>query len=40
MYRTAFLNRSHFYKEFAKHYQMTPKEYRENNRQPYGTATL
>ncbi len=32
MYRTAFINRSHFYKEFAKRYQQTPKEYRESNR--------
>ena len=34
MYRTAFSNRSHFYKEFAKRYNnLTPKEYRENNKQ-------
>jgi len=33
MYRTAFSNRSHFYKEFAKRYSQTPKEYREANKQ-------
>ena len=32
MYRTAFTNRSHFYKEFAKRYSQTPKEYRETNK--------
>lgn len=32
MYRTAFTNRSHFYKEFGKRYNQTPKEYRENNK--------
>ena len=32
MYRTAFTNRSHFYKEFAKRYNQTPKEYRETNK--------
>ena len=31
MYRTAFANRSHFYKEFAKRHHQTPKEYRENH---------
>ena len=29
MYRTAFTNRSHFYKEFGKRYNQTPKEYRQ-----------
>ena len=33
MYKTAFLNRSHFYKEFAKRYNQTPKEYRDSNKQ-------
>lgn len=33
MYRTAFTNRSHFYKEFAKRYNQTPREYRETNKQ-------
>lgn len=33
MYRTAFTNRSHFYKEFAKRYRQTPREYRESNKQ-------
>lgn len=28
MYKTGFVNRSHFYKEFSKHFQMTPKDYR------------
>lgn len=32
MYRTGFINRSHFYKEFAKRYNQTPKEYREENK--------
>ena len=32
MYRTAFTNRSHFYKEFGKRYNQTPKEYRESNK--------
>ncbi len=32
MYRTAFTNRSHFYKEFAKRYGQTPKEYRETHK--------
>jgi signal transduction histidine kinase/CheY-like chemotaxis protein/ligand-binding sensor domain-containing protein len=29
MYKTGFTNRSHFYKEFAKRHNQTPKEYRE-----------
>lgn len=33
MYRTGFTNRSHFYKEFAKRYNKTPREYREENKQ-------
>ena len=33
MYRTAFTSRSHFYKEFTKHFNQTPKEYRETNKQ-------
>ncbi|MDR3265971.1 MAG: response regulator [Tannerella sp.] len=28
MYKTGFTNRSHFYKEFSKRYNQTPKEYR------------
>ena len=28
MYKTGFANRSHFYKEFSKHFQVTPKDYR------------
>lgn len=28
IYKTGFMNRSHFYKEFSKHFQMTPKDYR------------
>lgn len=31
MYKTGFINRSHFYKEFSKRYNQTPKEYREAN---------
>lgn len=30
MYNAGFTTRSHFYKEFAKRYQQSPKEYREN----------
>lgn len=33
MYRIAVSNRSHFYKEFAKRYELTPKEYRETHKQ-------
>lgn len=33
MYRAGFTNRSHFYKEFAKRYNHTPREYRETNKQ-------
>jgi AraC-like DNA-binding protein len=33
MYRTGFVNRSHFYKEFAKRYKQTPKDFRQNNKQ-------
>mgnify|MGYP002571087506 FL=1 len=33
MYQTAFTNRSHFYRAFAKRYNQTPKEYRETNKQ-------
>lgn len=33
MYKTGFTNRSHFYREFSKHYNQTPKEYREVNKQ-------
>lgn len=39
MYRTAFTNRSHFYKEFAKRYNQTPKEYRETNKQRDNSLT-
>lgn len=39
MYRTAFTNRSHFYKEFAKRYNQTPKEYREENRRRDNSLT-
>lgn len=28
MYKTGFASRSHFYKEFSKHFQVTPKDYR------------
>jgi len=31
MFRIGFSNRSHFYREFAKRYHMTPKEYRQSN---------
>ena len=30
IYKTGFVNRSHFYREFSKHFQMTPKSYRES----------
>ena len=33
MYQAAFTNRSHFYREFAKRYKQTPREYRETNKQ-------
>lgn len=33
MYKTALTSRSHFYREFAKRYNYTPKEYREVNKQ-------
>ncbi|WP_369889430.1 response regulator [Bacteroides sp. AN502(2024)] len=33
IYSSGFNNRAHFYKEFAKYYQTTPKEYRNNNKQ-------
>jgi signal transduction histidine kinase/DNA-binding response OmpR family regulator/ligand-binding sensor domain-containing protein len=32
MYKTGFSNRSHFYKEFAKHYNLKPKEYRTEHK--------
>jgi signal transduction histidine kinase/ligand-binding sensor domain-containing protein/DNA-binding response OmpR family regulator len=32
MYKTGFTNRSHFYKEFFKRYNLTPKEYRKENK--------
>jgi ligand-binding sensor domain-containing protein/DNA-binding response OmpR family regulator/two-component sensor histidine kinase len=32
MYKTGFTNRSHFYKEFAKRYNLAPKEYRKENK--------
>jgi DNA-binding response OmpR family regulator len=31
MFNTGFTNRTHFYKEFAKQFNQTPKEYREAN---------
>lgn len=39
MYRTGFTNRSHFYKEFAKRYNQTPREYREENKQKDNSLT-
>lgn len=33
MYKTGFVNRSHFYKEFSKHFQETPKDYRNRYNQ-------
>ena len=33
IYQCGFTNRSHFYKEFAKRYEMTPKDYRNRTRQ-------
>ncbi|MDR1682746.1 MAG: response regulator, partial [Candidatus Symbiothrix sp.] len=33
MYQTGFINRSHFYKEFAKRYGKSPKEYRQQKKQ-------
>jgi signal transduction histidine kinase/DNA-binding response OmpR family regulator/ligand-binding sensor domain-containing protein len=32
MYKTGFSNRSHFYKEFSKRYNLKPKEYRMENK--------
>lgn len=32
MYGTGFTNRSHFYKEFDKHFGMTPRDYRNANK--------
>jgi signal transduction histidine kinase/DNA-binding response OmpR family regulator len=32
MYKTGFTSRSHFYKEFTKHYNQAPKEYRAANK--------
>jgi DNA-binding response OmpR family regulator len=32
MYRSGFTNRSHFYKEFSKRMNQTPKEYRKSNK--------
>ncbi|MDR3220383.1 MAG: response regulator [Dysgonamonadaceae bacterium] len=32
MYRCGFVNRSHFYKEFSKRMNQTPKEYRKSNK--------
>lgn len=34
MYECGFNNRAHFYKEFGKRYAMTPKEYRNQHRNP------
>ncbi len=31
MYSTGFTTRSHFYKEFTKRYNQSPKEYRESH---------
>ena len=39
MYKTAFTNRSHFYKEFAKRYNYTPRDYREANKQKDNSLT-
>ena len=33
MYRTGFNNRSHFYREFSKRYDMTPSQYRSSHQQ-------
>lgn len=32
IYRSGFNNRSHFYREFFRHYSMTPKDYRTKNK--------
>lgn len=32
MYRSGFMNRSHFYKEFIKRMEMAPKDYRSHNK--------
>lgn len=32
IYKTGFINRSHFYKEFTKRFQMTPKDYRNEHK--------
>lgn len=32
IYRSGFNNRSHFYREFFRHYNMTPKDYRTKNK--------
>lgn len=37
IYRCGFVNRSHFYKEFAKRFQMTPKDYRNEYKQKDGS---
>lgn len=39
IYRSGFNNRSHFYKEFDKRFGITPKEYREMNRQKDDTLS-
>lgn len=33
MYNTGFTTRSHFYKEFTRRYNLSPKEYRDRNKQ-------
>lgn len=39
MYSTGFSNRSHFYKEFDKHFGMTPRDYRSANKMKDSSLT-